>query len=109
MDVQNLIDDSGEVYAFEISSLYGRRAACRVAASIPGSIVLKRPKLFSLFGDEIFCEFQINDINFQIWEPFNDNSKYWIGPHPVKSVDNLALVRGYYERANMLGWIKNGS
>lgn len=31
-------------------------------------------------GNEIHTEFTFDGANFVVWEPFGDNSRFWIGP-----------------------------
>ncbi|NVK55289.1 MAG: hypothetical protein HWE26_06715 [Alteromonadaceae bacterium] len=85
MKVFDLHDQNGKFYAFEVNNgLFGRRAACKVARSIPGVKIIKKLSLFSLFGEEVFFKFELNGVRFNIWEPFNDSSRFWIGPESAK-------------------------
>ena len=60
---------------------------------IPGYHVLRRPKLFSYFREDEFCEFEVEGMKFVVWEPYGDNSRYWIGPQPPRWVPQIAQVR----------------
>ena len=82
------------MFAFEVANiLLRRRGACSVVKQIPGARITRRPKLFSWFREDDFCEFEIDGITFVISEPFGDNSRYWIGPKPPRWVPQLAVVR----------------
>jgi hypothetical protein len=74
-------NEQGKLHAFEIDNFrIGRSGATKVIAGVPGVVVLRQPKkLFSWFREEVFCEFELKGICFQIDEPYGDNSRYWIG------------------------------
>lgn len=51
-----------------------------IVKTIPNAVILRKPKRFlSWFREEVFCEFSINNVVFQIDEPYGDNSRYWVG------------------------------
>jgi hypothetical protein len=89
----DLHDAEGRVYAFEVSSLLGRRGAVRVIRSIPAARVTRTPVALSWLREETFCEFELDDVRFVVWEPFGDSSRYWIGPEPVRRVPQLDKIR----------------
>jgi len=79
--VYELKNESGQVFAFEISKpVGGRRRVCSIVREIPGAKLTKTPRFLSSFREEDFCEFEIGDVKFHAFEPFGDNSRYWIGP-----------------------------
>jgi hypothetical protein len=97
MRVHELRDAQGLVHAFEISSLMGRRMACRAAASIPGVRLTKKYKLFSFSSEDgAFCEFELNGEQYAMEEPFQDNSRYWVGPKPGSSANSLGVVLNHF-------------
>ena len=51
-----------------------------IARRISGVKLLKAPRLLSWFREEVFCEFELGQVKFKAFEPFGDNSRYWIGP-----------------------------
>jgi hypothetical protein len=73
--------EDNKLHSFEIDNLLcGRHKATKIVESIPGATIIRRPKrLFSWFREEVFCEFELEGVRFQIDEPFGDNSRYWIG------------------------------
>ena len=81
MKTYPIMDKEGNLHAFEIENWRVTRArACSIISLIPGAIITKKPKsLFSWFWDDVFCEFEIDGILFQIEEPYGDNSRYWVG------------------------------
>jgi hypothetical protein len=81
MKTYPLQNEKGELHAFEIENIWvGREGATAIVERIPGVIVKRRPKKFlSDFREDVFCEFELNGVTFEIEEPFGDNSRYWIG------------------------------
>jgi hypothetical protein len=81
MKVYDLRDEHGRVFAFEVPNfLLRRRGLARIVNSIPGVRLLRVPAPFSWFGEEEFCEWELDGVKFVAWEPFGDNSRYWVGP-----------------------------
>ena len=91
-DIQN---QQGRVCAFEIENI-GRRELCELIRSFPGVRLLREPKWLSEFREEEFCEFELNGQAFRAWEPFGDNSRYWIGPEPPEWCEQVEAVRGLF-------------
>ena len=95
MRVYDLKDAGGRVFAFEVSNfMLGRRGVRRVVRRIPNARVLS----FRGRAEE-FCEFEVEGTKFVAWEPWNDNSLYWIGPKPPEPTPHLSKVREAFERA----------
>lgn len=97
MRVLDLKDSEGRVFAFEVSSfMLGRRGVRRVVLRIPNATILS----FRGRAEE-FCEFELDGTNFVAWEPWNDNSRFWIGPTAAlpTPTPHLAKVREAFERA----------
>ena len=97
MRVYDLKDGQGRVFAFEIENLLiSRHGVCSVVETIPSAVVIERPRRFLLVSPvtpEEFCEFELEGQRFRAWEPFGDNSRYWIGPEPPKWCPQLDGVR----------------
>jgi len=89
-------DEEGRLFAFEISSLLGRRFACRIAASVPGVRVVA----FNLRSD-VFCEFEVAGETFIIEEPFGDNSRYWIGQAGGGRSAGIQTVQSHFEKSRL--------
>jgi hypothetical protein len=100
--LHDLRGEDGRLYAFEVSSVIGRRRACAVASRIPGATVLTRPQRFSFGGPDEFCRFEVDGQLFVMWEPFGDNSRYWIGPEPATWCPQVERVREAFAAAS--GW-----
>lgn len=92
MQIYDLLDREGRVFAFEIDNLLvRRRAVAEIVRSIPGAQV-QRYRAWS----DVFCEFVIDGTKFQAWEPFGDNSRYWIGPEQPHFSEQTAIVRAAF-------------
>ncbi len=81
MKIHLLEDESGKLHAFEVDNWkVSRERATKIVGSVSGTVVTRKPKrIFSWFREEVFCEFELNGVVFQIDEPYGDNSRYWIG------------------------------
>jgi hypothetical protein len=74
-----IIDAQGKVAAFEVSVIrIGLREIAKVLESLPGVLQLQKGSSFG--GEEVRIKFTYHGINCVVWEPFGDNSRYWIGP-----------------------------
>ncbi|BBM00126.1 hypothetical protein [Microbulbifer sp. GL-2] len=86
--------ENNRLYSFEIENLFcGRRKATRIVEGIQGVTITKRPKRwFSWFREDIFCEFELDGVKFQIDEPFGENSRYWIGSLQKENSKPIEIV-----------------
>jgi len=83
--VYELKDESGRVFAFEISKpVGGRRGVSSIVRRISGVKLTRTPRFLSWFREEDFCEFEVGEVKFRAHEPFGDNSRYWIGPQDCR-------------------------
>ena len=69
------------LFAFEIDNFrLSRSDLVEVVRQIEGVQLLRVPKkALSELQEEEFCEFSVGGVAFTAWEPFGDNSRYWIG------------------------------
>ena len=74
-------NDHGDVCAFEIPSSYFFSSACvaRFFSRCPGVQVERVRRLFE-FGNEVHAIFTLDGDRYFVWEPYGDNSRYWVGP-----------------------------
>ena len=81
MKTYPLLNDTGEMTGFEVSNIFFPSSAsiCRFIAKCPGVNVTTQRKMFES-GNEIHAEFTFDGTKFVVWEPFSDNSRFWIGP-----------------------------
>jgi len=83
MKTHGIKDASGKEFAFEVDNFHlSRKALCRLVAGIPGCTVTRKPSRFrwSHEDEDEFCAFELEGIRFVAWEPWGDNSRYWVGP-----------------------------
>jgi hypothetical protein len=72
-------DDGGVLFAFEVNAqLLGRRLA-RVLRQIDG-VSDVRPRRWWTGSPDVHIRFQYRGREYVVWEPFADNSRWWIGP-----------------------------
>lgn len=87
-----VIDDrTGRTIAFEIENAYiGPSTVATVLSAVKGVSELRRRRAFSKW-EEIHVRFRYRGAECVVWEPFGDNSRYWIGqqdaPEPVDVSD----------------------
>jgi hypothetical protein len=81
MKTYPLQNERGELYAFEIpnSSFLSSHGVSRYFSRCPGVSISRVRRLFAR-NDEIHVEFEFSGEAFQVWEPYGDNSRYWVGP-----------------------------
>ena len=101
MKVFPYFTEDNRLAAFEISNLLcGREKATRIASSIEGVRILRKPKkLLSWFREEVFCEFELEGVRFEILEPFGDNSRFLIGSEQSGAESSLEKVRKAFSNA----------
>lgn len=109
MKTYELLDEEGRFFAFEVgNSGLGRSGVCRVVETIPGAKIVRRPKFLSWFREEEFCEFDVDGKKFIAWEPYGDNSRYWIGPEPIEPLPQTQRVRAAFEafgQSRLFRWV----
>jgi hypothetical protein len=96
MKVFDGFNQDGKLVYFEISSIYGRWATYKFIGTLPNVEFIKRPRYFSLFGDDVFCVFRLGSQIFQVWEPWGDNSRFHIGTNPVVGSPELEALRNFF-------------
>ena len=80
MRVHDLGAPNERAHAFEVdnSRLQFGRTLSRILESVPGVTNVRLTTVLS--GDEHRAYFEFQGVAFVVWEPFGDNSHYWIGP-----------------------------
>lgn len=95
MRTYDVTDKHGRTFAFEIDNVWMDRAS--VAAVVRTILGARLKELHvSWFGPDEFCEFEVGGITFVAWEPWGDNSRYWIGPRPPEFSEHTATVRAAF-------------
>ena len=109
MKVYDIKDQQGQVFAFEIKNfgLWLGRVSVRIIVSmIPSVKIIRAPYFFQYFGDEEFCEFEVDGQRFIVWEPYNDSSVYWIGSKPTGWCEQLEIVRTTFLNYSQWGHLR---
>ena len=110
MKIFDLTDKCGCLYAFEVNNLHLTRSGVRrIVRRIPGVTIVEIPRKFRLLADqdEEFCMFDFEAIRFVAWEPWNDNSRYWIGPKvdegkEVFATPQISIIREYFRNTRAI-------
>jgi hypothetical protein len=110
MKIFELTDKCGCLYAFEVNNLHLTRLGVRrILRRIPGVTIFEKPRKYRLFADhdEEFCIFNFETIRFVAWEPWNDNSRYWIGPKvdegkEVLATPQISIIRDYFRNTRAI-------
>jgi hypothetical protein len=83
-------DDAGVLFAFEINAqLLGGRLA-RVLGQVEGVSDVRRRRWW-VGSPDVHIRFLYRGREYIVWEPFGDNSRWWIGPEQT-SVEPVSLV-----------------
>lgn len=74
------LSPDGRLIAFEIENAYiGPTAVARLLGQVSSVTDVKRRRLFSGGGD-VHVRFKHRGQSCIVWEPYGDNSRYWVGP-----------------------------
>jgi hypothetical protein len=101
MRIFPVLRDDGIAIAFEIEHIYAsRRVISRLLTHADGVSEVKYRASFVASSD-VRIDFKYLDRDYVVWEPFGDNSRYWIGPgnleDGVADVEALADVFKRYQ------------
>jgi hypothetical protein len=105
MKIYDQLDKEGRISAFEVSNTFlSRKGLCKIVRSISEAQIIKAPGFRSSFkGEDEFCEFEIRGQKFKAWEPFGDNSRYWIGSEPPNWCEQLETIRSVFMHYKLFG------
>jgi hypothetical protein len=93
MRISPLEHESGKLVALEMPIIWsGRHGLCRKVSRVPGVAITRRPKLMSWLREESFCQFSLNGVDYEILEPFGDNTHYWLAPLDANSHDETLTL-----------------
>jgi hypothetical protein len=84
--------------AFEIENIYvSRRTIARLLKKVDGVTEIR---LRGHFGssDDIRVEFKYLNCDYMAWEPYGDNSRYWIGPqNPSEGSSDIGVIESVFK------------
>lgn len=84
--------------AFEIENAYIRpRTIAALLADVEGITEVCLRKAFSS-SSEIHVRFRYKDQECMVWEPYGDNSRYWIGPENEETSIDLGEVETVFKQ-----------
>lgn len=84
MQTYPIRDDGGVLFAFEVDAqILGRRLAS-VLGQIDGVTDVRSRRRWTGSPD-VHIRFQYCEREYVVWEPFGDNSRWWIGPDDTDS------------------------
>ena len=94
-----LSKDGSRTFAFEVDNIYiAPAAAAHLLAEVDGVTDVALRKMFSKSSD-IHVEFKFLGQPYIVWEPYGDNSRYWIGPNEeVSDVRDITAVEAAFKR-----------
>ena len=90
-------------FAFEVENAYiTARTIAHLLSHIDGVADVRSRKLLRGPAD-VHVEFRYRDRDYMVWEPYGDNSRYWIGPkETTRSPEDISdierVFRGYRPR-----------
>ena len=93
MKTYPLLRDDGELHGFEIGNTWiSIGAILRLIRSVPGVSEVRR-----VWFREEHVKFLYQGAPFEVWEPFGDNSRYWIGPEvPGPDTPNMTAIHSAF-------------
>lgn len=81
MKTYSILDEAlGHAFAFEVENAYvSASTVAQLLTGIEGVTAVRKRK--ALRGPpDVHIEFKYLGRDYLVWEPFGDNSRYWIGP-----------------------------
>ncbi len=100
METYPTIDEkSGRVLDFEIDNIYVNNSnVARILSKVDGVAEVRVRKLFSRW-EEIHIWFKYMNHDCIVWEPFGDNSRYWIGAKALKEATlDMSKIENAFKR-----------
>lgn len=91
MKTYPLCDARGTKVAFEVDNTFVRMSSLAKALQSHADVsIIRQRKLFE-HGD-VHLWFCYKSVQYILWEPFGDNSRYWIGPEGEVSAATLEHI-----------------
>jgi len=93
MKTYPIIDDDGSLRGFEIPAPLSYRPIRRALSSVEGVADIKRT-----WFNEDRIKFKFNGEPFIVWEPYGDNSRFWIGPAEPPSEQDISPIHEAFQQ-----------
>ena len=92
METHPLRNEGGELIGFEVPNwpFLSSRGVAKFLSQLPGITVTRVRRLFE--RSEIHAEFAYQGDAFSVWEPYGDNSRYWVGPSEEAQISQQHLA-----------------
>lgn len=96
-----LTTEASRTAAFEIENLGVTRGACaRLLRTIPGVTDVQPIGVRRLLRTDQRVTFKYLGQDFEVMEPFGDNSRYWIGPvNPSDGKPDISAIEDAFKRS----------
>jgi len=102
MKTYMLYNANGSPFAFEIDNIYiSLRKIEHILNTNTNVSEVKVRKLLSKDDSEIHIKFKYFDEDYIIWEPFGDNSRYWIGPYKDNLEQEMSSLEESFGKYNL--------
>jgi len=91
-------EPDGRLRAFEVDNAYvGPSTVARLLRQAEGVTDVEQRRLFSR-GSDVHVKFKYLGHRCMVWEPYGDNSRYWIGPeNPDSFMGDMAVIEKTFE------------
>lgn len=93
MKTYPIINDDGSLRGFEIAVPLSHRPIYRALRSVEGVTDIRRT-----WFNEDRIKFKFNGEPFIVWEPYGDNSRYWIGPSEPLSEQDISPIHVAFQQ-----------
>lgn len=98
MRIYEGLDAQKRLIYFEVpNGFLSRRAASKLVSRVPGVAVRYWPGYWPFGGDDVFCKFELDGKQFELWEPFGDNSRFHIAANPLEACSALEELRAAFQ------------
>jgi len=93
MKTYPIINDDGSLRGFEIAVPLSHRPIYRTLRSVEGVTDIRRT-----WFNEDRIKFKFNGEPFIVWEPWGDNSRYWIGAAEPPSEQDISPIHEAFQQ-----------
>ena len=93
MKTYPITNDDGSLRGFEIAVPLSHRPIYRTLRSVEGVTEIRRT-----WFNEDRIKFKFNGEPFIVWEPYGDNSRYWIGPAEPPSEQDISPIHEAFQQ-----------
>jgi hypothetical protein len=100
-----MVADDSSSRAFEIDNAYiSIRQTAAILSNIEGVREVVCAKSLR-FGREVHINFLFNEHACVVWEPYGDNSRYWIGPENTdRTAQSIGLIEDAFKKHQSSIW-----